>query len=156
MHFLNSTENLGAVMKKAFNWIQVGFSLRKKSILRNNGTKGYNMGRIVEIRRPPRKGMISAESRSFKALEFARILRRCRTVTAMKCKMLGPEKNLTRKFTRIGECRIVMGHLQTQAPLRSLGEMKKPNTGYVIIQELEITQTRDGKVECEMGTQIFN
>lgn len=126
-------------------------------MLRNNGTKGYNMGRrIVEIRRPPRKGMISAESGSFKALGFARILRRCRAVRAMKCKMLGPEKNLTCNFTRIGECRIVTGHLQTQAPLRSLGEMKKPNTGYVIIRELEIAQTRDGKVECETGTLIFN
>ena len=32
-------------------------------MLRNNGAKGYNMGRrIVEIRRPPRKGMISAEA----------------------------------------------------------------------------------------------
>lgn len=41
-------------MKKASNWIQVGFSLRAKSILKNNEQKGYGMGRrIVDIRKPP-------------------------------------------------------------------------------------------------------
>lgn len=55
-HFLNSTENLGAVMKKRFNWIQVGFSLRKNGILKDNGAKDYNMvRRRVDIRRPPRR-----------------------------------------------------------------------------------------------------
>lgn len=65
--------------------------------------------------------------------------------------MLWPEKSLKHHFARISECRVVMGHLQTQAPLRSLGDMRKAKTGYGIIQELEITQTRDGEVECENG-----
>lgn len=41
--------------------------------------------RMVDVRRPPdMKGMVSAESRRFKAVELSGILSRCRTERDMK------------------------------------------------------------------------